>query len=79
MVLAKTDLSFARRYAGLVAEGQTREPIFRRIADEYWDTMAARQAILGPRELSANDRLLKQSIETACPISTLSITGRRSC
>ncbi|MES2149983.1 MAG: phosphoenolpyruvate carboxylase [Pseudomonadota bacterium] len=63
MVLAKTDLAIASRYAGLVADGALRERIFKRIAAEHGSTLACLQAITGAAERLAGNPLLARSIQ----------------
>src|SRR5471030_854356 len=47
MVLAKTDLAIASRYAELVADKELRERIFKRITDEHATTLSILQRITG--------------------------------
>ena len=49
MVLAKTDLAVASRYAELVPDAAVREPVFARIAAEHDRTVALLLAITGER------------------------------
>jgi phosphoenolpyruvate carboxylase len=62
MVLAKTDLAIASRYAELVADKELRERIFRRITEEYTHTLACLEAITGATERLAGNPLLARSI-----------------
>ncbi len=62
MVLAKTDLAIASRYAELVADKELRERIFRRICDEYRHTLECLEAITGTTERLAGNPLLARSI-----------------
>jgi phosphoenolpyruvate carboxylase len=63
MVLAKTDLAVASRYAGLVTDKKLRNSIFRRIVDEHERTIESMAAITGARERLANNPLLARSIK----------------
>jgi phosphoenolpyruvate carboxylase len=61
MVLAKTDLAIAARYAELVPQKALRERIFGRIADEHARTLAVFQEIT-QRELLADNPALAASL-----------------
>lgn len=63
MVLAKTDLAIASRYAGLVSDVDLRERIFRRIAAEHGETLRCLEAITGASERLAGNPLLARSIQ----------------
>ena len=63
MVLAKTDLAIASRYAGLVPDVALRERIFRRIAAEHGETIRRLEAITGATERLAGNPLLARSIQ----------------
>jgi phosphoenolpyruvate carboxylase len=63
MVLAKTDLPIASRYAELVPDRELRERIFRRISDEYAATLHWLEAITGTGERLASNPLLARSIQ----------------
>jgi phosphoenolpyruvate carboxylase len=63
MVLAKTDLGIASRYAGLVADAALRERIFSRIAAEHAATLRAFEEITGAAERLACNPLLARSIQ----------------
>jgi phosphoenolpyruvate carboxylase len=63
MVLAKTDLPIASRYAGLVPDAALRERIFRRISEEYASTLHCLQSITGAGERLASNPLLARSIQ----------------
>ncbi len=63
MVLAKTDLAVASRYAGLVPDRKLRKQVFTRIVDEYERTIACLAASTGTRERLANNPLLARSIK----------------
>ncbi|MGB0126081.1 MAG: phosphoenolpyruvate carboxylase [Rhodocyclaceae bacterium] len=67
MVLAKTDLSVASRYAELVADAELRERIFGRLRAEWELTRRHLLAILERDELLAEDPLLKQSLRLRVP------------
>jgi phosphoenolpyruvate carboxylase len=63
MVLAKTDLAIASRYAGLVADVELRERIFRRITAEHGETLRCLEAVTGTNERLAGNPLLARSIQ----------------
>ncbi|QYF93743.1 phosphoenolpyruvate carboxylase [Massilia sp. PAMC28688] len=63
MVLAKTDLAIASRYAELVADVELRERIFKRIAAEHGTTLRCLEAITGAHERLAGNPLLARSIQ----------------
>lgn len=63
MVLAKTDLPIARRYAGLVPDVSLRETIFKRIAAEYGETLRCLEQVTGKAERLAANPLLARSIQ----------------
>jgi phosphoenolpyruvate carboxylase len=63
MVLAKTDLAIASRYAGLVADGALRERIFKRIAGEHAATLAMLEQVTGAHTRLAGNPLLARSIQ----------------
>ncbi|MGV3655371.1 MAG: phosphoenolpyruvate carboxylase, partial [Noviherbaspirillum sp.] len=63
MVLSKTDLAVASRYAGLVADETLRDTIFRRIVDEHEKTSACLAQITGTAERLAGNPLLARSIK----------------
>jgi len=63
MVLAKTDLAIASRYAELVPDAELRERIFRRIAGEHGDTIRCLEQITGATERLASNPLLARSIQ----------------
>ena len=67
MVLAKSDLAIASRYAKLVKDDALREQIFARIRTEWHDTVDALLAITGQRELLDGNPLLKRSIRNRFP------------
>jgi phosphoenolpyruvate carboxylase len=63
MVLAKTDLAIASRYAELVADGELRERIFKRISAEHGNTLRCLETITGAQERLAGNPLLARSIQ----------------
>ncbi|MDB5951172.1 MAG: phosphoenolpyruvate carboxylase [Massilia sp.] len=63
MVLAKTDLPIASRYAELVADVELRERIFKRIAAEHGNTLRCLETITGAHERLAGNPLLARSIQ----------------
>ena len=63
MVLAKTDLAVASRYAGLVADKKLRNMIFKLIAAEHALTIESVIMLTGARERLANDPALARSIK----------------
>ncbi len=67
MVLAKTDLAIASRYAELVADTELRERIFSRIQAEWELTRQHLLAILEQDDLLADSPLLKQSLKLRSP------------
>ncbi|OGA78590.1 MAG: phosphoenolpyruvate carboxylase [Betaproteobacteria bacterium RIFCSPLOWO2_12_FULL_65_14] len=62
MVLAKTDLGIAQRYAELVPNGLLREAIFPRIAEEWKASRDQLFAITGASEFLADNPTLARSI-----------------
>ncbi|MDR2188189.1 MAG: phosphoenolpyruvate carboxylase [Azonexus sp.] len=67
MVLAKTDLAIASRYAELVTDASLREPIFSRICDEWRLTRRHLLAILEQDDFLADNPLLKRSLQLRLP------------
>ena len=67
MVLAKTDLAIASRYAELVTDKALRERIFKRITEEYQQTLDCLESITGTRERLAGNPLLARSITNRFP------------
>ena len=63
MVLAKTDLAVASRYAGLVGDRKLRNSIFKRITQEHERTIACLISITGAKERLAGNPLLARSIK----------------
>jgi phosphoenolpyruvate carboxylase len=62
MVLSKTDLGVASRYAELVADKKLRTRIFKRITDEHAQTVACLSSITGQSERLANNPQLARSM-----------------
>jgi phosphoenolpyruvate carboxylase len=62
MVLAKSDLAVASRYAHLVKNEELREEVYGRIRDEWTRTVEALRRITGNREFLADNPLLARSI-----------------
>ncbi|MFO1313418.1 MAG: phosphoenolpyruvate carboxylase [Burkholderiales bacterium] len=67
MVLAKTDLAIASRYAELVPDESVREPIFKRIALEHERTLRAYYAVTVRTELLADSPALARSLRNRFP------------
>jgi phosphoenolpyruvate carboxylase len=67
MVLAKSDLAIASRYAALVKDEALREAIFPRICAEHAATVDALLRITGQDELLAGNPLLRRSIRNRFP------------
>lgn len=63
MVMAKTDLAIASRYAELVPDAELRERIFKRIAAEHARTLQCLERITGNSERLVNNPLLARSIQ----------------
>ncbi|HYD81428.1 MAG TPA: phosphoenolpyruvate carboxylase [Paucimonas sp.] len=63
MVLAKTDLAVASRYANLVADKKLRNTIYKRIVGEHERTVACLSTITGAKERLAGNPLLARSIK----------------
>jgi phosphoenolpyruvate carboxylase len=63
MVLAKTDLAIASRYAELVPDAALRERIFKRITAEYEETLRCLELVTGTQERLAGNPLLARSIQ----------------
>ena len=79
MVLAKTDLAVASRYAELVPDAAVRDAVFARIAAEHARTIRHCLAITGSRRCSRTTRRSRAASATAFPTSTRSTTCRSSC
>jgi phosphoenolpyruvate carboxylase len=67
MVLAKSDIAIASRYAALVADRQLREDIFTRIRSEWRDAVDALLAIMEHDVLLQANPLLARSIRNRFP------------
>jgi phosphoenolpyruvate carboxylase len=67
MVLAKSDIAIASRYAELVADAGLREAIFSRLRAEWRDTVDALFAIMEHAELLQANPLLARSIRNRFP------------
>jgi phosphoenolpyruvate carboxylase len=67
MVLAKTDLAIASRYAELVSDAALREAIFRRLAAEHAATVRQLLAVTGSERLLQSNPLLARSIRNRFP------------
>ncbi|MFY9314886.1 MAG: phosphoenolpyruvate carboxylase [Burkholderiales bacterium] len=67
MVLAKSDLAVASRYAELVPEAALRDAVFGRIRDEWQRTVKAVLAITGQDSLLADNPALARSIRDRLP------------
>jgi phosphoenolpyruvate carboxylase len=67
MVLAKSDIAIASRYAELVADPDLRERIFSRIRSEWRDTIDALLAIMEHEALLQANPLLARSIRNRFP------------
>ncbi|KAB8042777.1 phosphoenolpyruvate carboxylase [Janthinobacterium aquaticum] len=63
MVLAKTDLAIASRYAELVADTELRERIYKRITQEHGHTLQCLELITGKAERLAGNPMLARSIQ----------------
>jgi phosphoenolpyruvate carboxylase len=63
MVLAKTDLALASRYAGLVTDKKLRKAIFDRIVEEHGRAIDSLATITGARERLAGNPSLARSIK----------------
>jgi phosphoenolpyruvate carboxylase len=67
MVLAKSDIAIAERYASLVADAELSQGIFARLKGEWLATRAALLDITGQRELLAGNPPLQHSIRSRFP------------
>ena len=67
MVLAKSDISIAERYAQLVKDEALRNAIFPRLKAEWQASIDALLAIMGQAELLAGNPVLKRSIRNRFP------------
>jgi phosphoenolpyruvate carboxylase len=67
MLLAKSDINVASRYAELVVEPRLREPIFAHIHDEWNRTVRWLLAISGQKELLETNPALARSLRNRSP------------
>jgi phosphoenolpyruvate carboxylase len=67
MVLAKSDIAIASRYAELVSEVALRDRVFSRLRAEWQSTMDALRTILGQENLLESNPLLARSIRNRFP------------
>lgn len=67
MVMAKSDLALARRYASLVTSKKVRDKIFSQIEDHWHSTKRALTLITGQRGFLANNPALARSIRHRFP------------
>ena len=67
MVLAKSSLAIASRYAALVPDEALREAIFGRITAEYNETISSLLAVMGHTKLLEENPLLERSIRNRFP------------
>ncbi|HTT79790.1 MAG TPA: phosphoenolpyruvate carboxylase [Stellaceae bacterium] len=67
MVLAKSDLAIASRYAELVEDAELRERIFARLRSEWQSVVSALSAIIQQNSLLESNPLLARSIRNRFP------------
>jgi phosphoenolpyruvate carboxylase len=67
MVLAKSDMGIAARYAGLVRDRKLRDAIFGRIRAEHEDTLGAVFMITGAKALLEGNPSLARSLQHRTP------------
>jgi len=67
MVLAKTDIAIAARYAALVEDATLRHAVFHRVEEEFRRTRQALFAITGQRECLESNPTLARSIRNRLP------------
>jgi phosphoenolpyruvate carboxylase len=67
MVLAKSDIAIASRYAALVSDADLRDRIFSRLRTEWHSTVAALLAIMSHQGLLESNPLLARSIRNRFP------------
>jgi phosphoenolpyruvate carboxylase len=67
MVLAKSDMGIATRYAGLVRDGRLRARVFGRIEREHADTLDAVFSITGAKALLEGNPALAHSLRNRTP------------
>jgi phosphoenolpyruvate carboxylase len=67
MVLAKSDIAIASRYAELVSDGELRNRVFSRLRGEWQGTIDALLTIMGQESLLESNPLLARSIRNRFP------------
>jgi phosphoenolpyruvate carboxylase len=67
MLLAKSDIAIASRYAELVSDTELRERIFSRLREEWHSTVDALLRIMGQESLLESNPLLARSIRNRFP------------
>jgi phosphoenolpyruvate carboxylase len=67
MVLAKSDIAIASRYAELVSDGELRDRVFSRLRTEWQSTMDALRLIMGQESPLESNPLLARSIRNRFP------------
>ncbi len=67
MVLAKSDLGLAARYAELVPDADLRDRVFGKIVDEHARTVRTYLAITGQPDLMADNPALARSVHNRFP------------
>ncbi|HEX5957705.1 MAG TPA: phosphoenolpyruvate carboxylase, partial [Hyphomicrobiaceae bacterium] len=67
MVLAKSDIAIASRYAALVPDAALRDSVFARLRAEWQDTIDALLAIMEHKVLLQDNHLLARSIRNRFP------------
>jgi len=67
MVLAKSDIAIASRYAELVSDTELRERVFSRLRGEWQSTIDALLSIMGQQSLLEGNPLLARSIRNRFP------------
>jgi phosphoenolpyruvate carboxylase len=67
MVLAKSDIAIASRYAELVSDGELRDCVFSRLRTEWQSTMDALRVIMGQESPLESNPLLARSIRNRFP------------
>jgi phosphoenolpyruvate carboxylase len=67
MVLAKSDIAIASRYAELVADADLRQAVFPRLRAEWHESIDALLAIMGQKVLLERNPLLARSIRNRFP------------
>jgi phosphoenolpyruvate carboxylase len=67
MVLAKSDIGIASRYAELVADAELRRRVFSRLREEWQSTVVALLAIIGQDSLLATNPQLARAIRNRFP------------